>query len=304
MTDAGDERSLRRMRRFFVAGAALLLLALGATGCGRSDGETSNTRSNRARAHADARNLLAMVRVPAGSTLAVAPHNTGFDQVQDFIGVLASATASRTWIVKDSADETLRYAVAHLHRGSKLDSTGSGDGVSQIRSWPPIKGVLDGRWLELQAYSYGNRTYLTARAQSQWVITRNASERLPSSVTKVTIRVTGANGNKAHQFTITRHRTVAQVVRLYNSLGVIQPATILGCPPQPAGVLALRFYDSPSHVIATANSPTGADVPWPASAAAWACFPIKLTLAQHRAPSLSGNVISPLAKLLHTRLIP
>lgn len=292
------------MRRVVVAGVALTLLALGTTGCGRSSDSRPNTRSNRGAAHADAHNLLAMVSVPAGSSLAIAPRNAGFDAGRDFIGASASATATRTWIVKDSARQTLRYVTARLHPGSTLESTGTGEILSQIRSWPPINGVLDGRWLQLQAYSSENHTYLTAQAQSQWVITRNASERIPSSVTKVTISVTTATHRKVHQVTITRPSTVRQVVRLYNSLGVIQQATIMGCPPQLAGVLELSFYRSHSNVIATASSPTDASPPWPASAPAWACFPIKITLAQHRAPSLSGNVLTPLAKLLHTRLNP
>jgi hypothetical protein len=208
-------------------------------------------------------------------------------------------------MVHGGVDQTLRYVVAHLHPGSKIQSTGSGDGdESQIRSWPPVKGVLDGRWLQLQAYSNAGHTYLTARAQSEWVITRDSSERISSNVTKITITVINGNGRKVHQLTITKPRTVRDVVRLYNSLGVIQPATIMGCPGEPGGTLALKFYNSPTDEIATASSPADANPPWPTSAAAWACFPIKITLTEHSAPSLSGNVITPLAKLVHTRLNP
>lgn len=297
------------MRRTFLAAAALIL-AFSATGCGRA-GQSSpgagapTTESNRADANADAQSLLAMVRVPPGSRPAPLPPNAGFDQDQAFIGVSASATASQTWIVHDSVEKTLRYAVARLHPGSRIQSTGSGgDSESQIRAWPPVKGVLDGRWLQLQAYSYGTHTYLTARTQSEWVITRAASERIPSNVTKITITVTNGDGRKTHQLTITKTGAVGEVVRLYNSLGVIQPATIMGCSGEPGGVLALRFYSSPTSVIAKASSPADGNPAWPASAAAWACFPIKITLGQHGAPSLSGNVITPLAMLLHTKLSP
>lgn len=185
---------------------------------------------------------------------------------------------------------------------------GSGSGpdadVSQIRYWPPVRGVLNGRWLQIEAYSHGAHTYLTARTQSQWVVTREASERIPSSVTKVTIIVTDASGHRVHQLTVTKPRIVQEVVGLYNSLGAIQPATIMGCPPEPARVLTLRFYDSPTNVIATASSPADATRPWPPSAAAWACFPINIKLAQRSYPSLSGNIITPLAKLLNTKLNP
>jgi hypothetical protein len=300
------------MRRSLFAGA-VAIVALSASGCGRANQrslgavQAHTTLSNRVEAESDAHSLLAMVRVPSRSTLAATPHNTEFEQVQDFIGVSASATASRTWIVHNSVDQVLRYATAHLRRGSKIQSSGSGGpnaDESQIRSWPPVAGVLDGRWLELEAYSYGTHTYLTARAQSQWVITRDPDERIPSSVTKITIKVTSGNGRTTRQLTVTKRGIVHQVIRLYNSLGVIQPATINGCPGQPGGVLALRFYDSPTNVIATASSPADATPRWPASTAAWACFPIQIKLAQSSYPSLSGNVITPLGTLLQTKLNP
>jgi hypothetical protein len=272
-----------------VLATAAVMLALSAAGCGgrtsppsRSVG-TPTTASNRTEAGTDAQNLLAMVRVPSGSSLATTPHDTGFEQPRDFIGVSASATASRTWVVRDGVDRLLGYVVAHLRPGSKLESTGRGGGPntvdeSQIRSWSPVAGVLDGRWLQLEAYTHGNQTYLTARAQSQWVITREAIERIPSNAIKITIRVTDGSGHSIHQLTVAKLRIVHQIVGLYNSLGVIQPATINGCPPEP-GVLTLRFYDSSTNVIATASSPADANPPWPPSAAAWACFPIKIDVA-------------------------
>lgn len=292
---------------------AAILLAFGVDGCGGTSlsflggGQPKTTASNRAEARADAQRLLAMVRVPAGSALVSTPHNTGLEQAQRFVGVWASATASRTWVVRGSVNRLLRYVVAHLRPGSKLESTGSGGGpntvdVSQIRYWPPVRGVLDGRWLEIEAYSHGTRTYVTAHTQSQWVVTREQSERIPSSVTQITVRVTNAHGLRVRQLTIRSTRIVHQIVGLYDSLGVDQPATIMGCPPEPAGVLTVSFYDSPTSVIATASSPTDATPRWAASAPAWACFPISVRIAQRSYPSLSGNVITPLERLLRTKL--
>ncbi len=300
------------MRRTLPAVSAMVL-ALGVAGCAGTGlsflggGPSRTTASNRAQARADTERLLAMVRVPAGSVLASTPHDTGFEQVQRFIGVSASATASRTWVVHGGVNRLLRYVVAHLRPGSKLESSGGGPNtidVSQIRYWPPVRGVLDGRWLEIEAYTDGTHTYLTARAESQWVVAREASEKIPSSVTQITLRVANARGQSVHQMTVTNTRVVRRIVGLYNSLGVIQPAIIMGCPPEPAGVLTVRFYNSPTNVIATASSPTDANPRWPASAAAWACFPIRVRLAQRSYPSLSGNVITPLERLLHTKLNP
>jgi hypothetical protein len=298
------------MRRTLFAIAAMVLGVAGCAGTSLSflgGGASQATASNREQARTDAQRLLAMVRVPAESVLASAPHRTGFEQVQRFIGVSASATASRTWIVHGSVNRLLRYVVAHLRPGSKWLGSGSGGpeaDVSQIRSWPPVRGVLDGRWLQIEAYAHGARTYLTARTESQWVVARDASERIPSSITRITVSIADARGQGVHQMTVTKPRVVHQIVGLYNSLGVIQPAIIMGCPPEPAGVLTLRFYNSPTNVIATASSSTAADARWPASAPAWACFPISIRLVQRSYPSLSGNVIRPLERLLHTQLNP
>ncbi len=302
------------MRRTFLAGAAVVL-AVGATGCGQAKQPSlgagargsHTTVSNRAAATVDAHNLLAMVRVPSGSSAATTPRDTGFEQPQDFVGVSASATASHSWIVHDSVDRLLRFVVAHLHPGSRWDGSGNGGpntDESQIRSWPPVKGVLDGRWLRLEAYSYGTHTYLTARAQSQWVITREASERIPSKVTKITIKVTDGHGRTTQDLTITKPRIVDKVVGLYNSLGVIQPATIMGCPGEPEGVLTLRFYDSPTYVIATASSSAGADQNLASLSRSVGLLPNRRKNQQQHYPSLSGNVITPLGKLIHTKLSP
>jgi hypothetical protein len=300
------------MRRTLLV-IAVMVLALGVVGCAGTSlsflgGKTSHTTaSNRAQARTDAQRLLAMVRVPSGSVLAATPHDTGFEQVQRFIGVSASATAARTWIVHGGVNRLLRYVVAHLRPGSKWFGSGRGGpeaDVSQIRYWPPVRGVLDGRWLQIEAYTHGAHTYLTARTESQWVVAREANERIPSSLTQITVWVAKARGQRMHQMTVTKPRVVHQIVGLYNSLGVVQPAIIMGCPPEPAGVLTLRFYNSPTNVIATASSSTAANPRWPASAPAWACFPISIRLAQHSYPSLSGNVITPLERLLHTKLNP
>jgi hypothetical protein len=196
-----------------------------------------------------------------------------------------------------------------LQSGSKLESTGSGGSpgsvdVSQIRYWPPVRGVLDGRWLQIEAYSHGAHTYLTARTESQWVVAREANERIPASVTQITVSVADARGQRMHQMTVTTPRVVRRIVGLYNSLGVVQPAVIMGCPPEPAGVLTLKFYTSPTNVIATASSSTAANLRWPASVPAWACFPVSIRLAQLSYPSLSGNVVTRLEQLLHTNLHP
>lgn len=296
------------MRRRLLAAA--MVLALSATGCGAAgqpfpgEGSSQSTASNRARASADARDLLATVRVPAGSRVVATPNTDLFEHVREFIGAPASAYASRSWLIHGSGDHALRYAVAHLHPGSKIQSTGSGDVESEIRIWPPVPGVLIGRWLQLQSSAIGTRTYLTASAQSQWDILRPANERIPQDVAKITVRVTDASGHRVHQLTVRNHRLVHHVVGLYNALGVIQPAEIMGCPGEPAGVLTLSFYSSSADVIATASSSTLASTHMPPSAAAWACFPIKVTLADQHYPSLSGDVIAPLARLLHTRLTP
>lgn len=297
------------MRRPAV-GVAAVLLAAACAGCGQAGhgflgwgtGGPPTTASNRAAARADARQLVGLVRVPSGSTSAPQPHVSDFDQSRYFIGAQASATASRSWIIHGGTIRVLRYVAAHLH-GSKLDSWGHGPNYEmQIHDFPTVSGVLAGRWLEIQAYESGAHTYLTARAQSEWVVTRSPSERIPASVTKVTIRVTDPAGHLRRKLTVRRPRLVRGVVALYNSLGVDQPVTEFGCGPGGVGVIRVRFYSSQASLIATASSAPEADFHWPAYTAGWSCFPITLRLNGRSYPSLSGNVVTPLSKLLHTKL--
>ena len=68
---------------------------------------------------------------------------------------------------------------------------------------------------------------------------------MPSSVTKITIKVTDGHGHTTHDLTVTTPGIVGRIIGLYNSLGVIEPATIMGCPGEPEGSLTLRFYRLP-----------------------------------------------------------
>jgi hypothetical protein len=78
-----------------------------------------------------------------------------------------------------AASAVLSCVESHLPSGSKLASTGLGGpglGVagptvqSVIRSWPPVSGLLDVRWLEI-AVTGGSKGGMDrfAESQSQWV---------------------------------------------------------------------------------------------------------------------------------------
>jgi hypothetical protein len=99
-------------------------------------------------------------------------------------------------------------------------------------------------------------------------------------------------------------RDLRTLVRLFNSLGVVQPS-IINCPAETVSpIVTLRFRASPTSApIAQASVNSTAVYHWPASLPGSACFPIRLVIEGQRAePQLVGNVITPIDRLLHLHL--
>jgi hypothetical protein len=173
-----------------------------------------------------------------------------------------------------------------------------------IRSWAPVRGILDTRWLEI-VVTGGSKggTDLFAESQSQWVVARPARERIRAGVTEVDI--TKGLPGEAPQFsrTVTEPKTAGRLVALFNSLEVSQPGGI-HCPAEtvePTVKVAFRgAANGPALAVATVDAL--ADFSWPDSLPGWACFSISFVAGGHAFDSLVGNVISPIDHLLHVHL--
>jgi hypothetical protein len=276
---------------------------IGLVATGRSRGIAPTTASNRRAAVRDAKNLLAGVVPPAGAVLQsdgmrIGPHaallNTAF----------ASAVAYSTWTVPDDPVSVLSFVESHLPSGSKVVSTGSGgpnpSSQSVIRSWPSVDDVLDARWLEIDvsAASSGG-TQLHAESQSQWVITRPRGEQIPSRVREVDVTSGWPGQPPFVSRQVTNRAEVRRLVRLFDSLEIVQPAAI-NCPEESAApVMDVEFRSGVANrVDADASVSSEASFPWPPNVPGWACFPVAFTVRGRSWSPLSGNVITPIERLL------
>ncbi len=287
----------------------VVLMAAGLLSATAAGAVSRTTKANRQAAIRDSARLLAGVTPPPGAVVLWRRSAVGTQhRVPLLTSAFASALASERWSVPGEPGGALSYVESHLRAGSKLVSTGSGGPdpsfQSVTRSWSPVNGVLDVRWVQIEvAGQPSGGTVLSAESQSQWVVVRPGRERVPAGVTE--IDVTKGLPGQPPQLSrrITAPRTVRPLVALFDSLGVVQPGAI-NCPEesvQPTVTVAFRATAG-GPALASATADAVADFSWPDSVPGWSCFPIGFVAAGHRFDSLIGNVISPIDRLLHVRV--
>lgn len=264
------------------------------------------TAANRRAAVGDARQLLQGVVPPAGAVMqssgtAIGPH------ARLITLALASAVAYRTWNVPGDPASVSSFVQSHLPPGSTVVTAGYGGSPptqSVTRSWPPVRGILDDRLLDIEVTPRSDgSTRLYAEAQSEWVVTRPKSEHIPAGVHEVDI----TDGWPGHapflSRRVTRPATVHKLVTLFNSLGIVQPVDI-NCPAEsvtPVVAIAFRTSGTGGPVAEAKVSPS-AHFSWPASVPGWNCFAISFSVRGRHWPALVGNVITPIHRLLRVKL--
>jgi hypothetical protein len=271
-----------------------------------SRGDAPSTASNRRAAVRDANQLLGGVVPPAGAVAGSSGTAIGA-HARLLTAALASAVAYRTWIVPDDPASVLSFVQAHLPAGSTVVGTGSAGMAltrSVIRSWPPVHGILDVRWLEIQVSARPDgSTRLYAEAQSQWVIARPKAEHIPAGVGEVDI-TDGWPGQKPFlSRRLTGRANVHRLVTLFNSLGIAQPVGI-NCPAERvAPIVEITFRArGAGAAVAQAKVSSTANFSWPPSVPGWECFPVAFSVHGHPSSALVGNVITPLHRLLGVKL--
>jgi hypothetical protein len=270
----------------------------------RSHRPRSTTASNRRAAVRDAKALLLGVVPPAGAVL-----RSSGTRAPLLTAAFASAVAYRRWTVPADAQSVLSSVEAHLPPGSKVVVIGYiGPNPSSqlvIRAWPPVEGVLDVRWLEVEVTRRAaDRTLLYAESQSQWVLTRPLGERIPSGVREVDVTSGGPGKPPFLSRRVTNRAKVSKLVALFDSLGIVQPVGI-GCPEQgtTGATVAVRFRGGTmDRLLAEATVSSAANASWPPDAAGWACYPITFRVDGRDWNPLAGNVITPIQRLLHVKL--
>lgn len=286
-----------------LAGAAVPAVNVG----GRASVRT--TAANRRAAIRDSAQLLAEVVPPPGAVVLSKHSGVGIQRaVPVLTPAFSSALASERWSAPGQSAAVLAYVEAHLPPGSKVFSTGSGGSTpgfqSVIRSWAPIVGELDTRWLEIEVAARADGgTNLFAESQSQWVVARPSRERIPEGATEVDVTDGLPSQPPLLSRRVTAPARVKRLVALFNSLEIAQPVAI-NCPAETAQpIVTVTFRRaSDGRALAVATVDSTADFSFPISLPGWDCSPIGFTVGGRTSDSLIGNVITPLDQMLRLRL--
>jgi hypothetical protein len=266
----------------------------------------------RARARADAKNLMSRLGLPAGAVALT--HEPAGDS-----GALAQPITRPAadpalvdehawWRVPGSAASVLEYVNAHRPRGGKLtlwgsDGPTSGAPTSQFSgfSWPPVARLLSDRQLIVVAVDLtGGVAGVRVDAQVQWIVPRPVGERIPGGVHE--IDVTRGVPGKAPSLslkTVSPH-VIRTLVAMVNSLEITQPGAS-SCPAVIAGLPVVTFTFRASDggtVLATASQAASSREP------TTACDPMAFSVrGQAETPLLGGAaVVSKAARLLGVHL--
>lgn len=238
---------------------AVIVAVIASSGASASDagnriGAAGKPETNRAiRAHRqaairDAEHLLAGVSVPPGAVLRSS--STGIGRRAHLIEeALDSGLPERTWAVPGNFSSVLSFVTSHLRRGSQPDGTESGgipSTLGVIRAWPSIKGRLGDRLLQIQATAQGdNLTLLSVVAQSQWIVARSRSERIPVGVREIDV-TSGVPGKQPFlSRAVTSAEDLHTVIKLFDSSSPYNPESRAA----PRREQISRSSRSPSHEV-------------------------------------------------------
>ncbi|MFZ0043428.1 MAG: hypothetical protein WAK93_19115 [Solirubrobacteraceae bacterium] len=297
---------MRTRRLVLVLGAALLAAAVAV-----SVAAAGSLTGNRRAARRDAPLLLAKLILPPGAIhLPTEPagDNGYLKPMEALESDMAHVVARAWWQLPGTPAEAIAFIRAHPPAGPQLSSTGSlgnrNTGTSALSlsyQWRGVGEKLGQRELTVTTTALPNgQTGLLAEAQSDWIVPRPKSERIPSSTRLIQI-TTGTSGAKWTGFlSVTGAAKVDRIVGLINGLAIAQPIVYV-CPPQTnPRLITMTFRASPdTRALAVL---TYADYqPW--SGPSEACKTVQLTVGGRRQdPLIGASFLKTIGRLLGTSL--
>ena len=262
--------------------------------------------SDRHAATVEARELLAGVALPAGSTALPGEPAGDADQLAaPFAGALFAAEVDlhAFWTTSASPDAAIALFQSHLPSGAKLVSSSSGGGsagaVYALGTSRPFR--IGPEQLILNAITLNDGlTGLRADAQVRYLSPRPPSQRVPMSARLVQITKVASGGKPLLSLVVTSQPVVRKLARLVDALPFVGNATgSFSCPSSGGPIDSFSFRASRSgpvlaRVSELAFTPT---FPYP-------CWLTSLTIRGHRlTPLLNGGILLRQAsKLLGIRL--
>lgn len=302
--------------RLIVAAAAVVAcvaaLLAGSVAAAHDRLVPSTARNERA-ARLDAELLLTRLQLPAGAVSS--PTEPSGDGGHLQASPELDATSARVdehawWQVSGSPSAAISYIKSHSPTGAKPDGSGGlyigGRPIDQTVSfaWPAVRGVLGQRTLAVTVMALaGGDTGILAEAQSDWIVTRPRSERVPSTVHEVDVASSPLNGSPTAAVSVTSAAKVRRLVSIINALPVVQPAVYL-CPAlltQGARMITLSFRSAAGGaLLAQATYLAFEHLAYESGP----CNAIDLTIAgRRRKPLLGGDFLGRVERLLGVGLL-
>lgn len=252
--------------------------------------------ANQAVALRDVRRLVGRVRLVRGA-VRVRSRPAGdhgyLVPLSMLVGDQAHAVIHQWWKLRSSPRSVISYVEAHPPAGGRRSITATlgnaRTGTSALMvtfQWPTIKRVLGYRAVAITATRLRDGlTGVLVEGQSDWIVERLRSERIPAGVSRILITSGVPGHSRRLSFHISRTRTVRQIVTVINRLRVTQP-TDVSCPMMSRPrLITMRF----SSVNRTQLAVLRYDDFWPWSAPATECKSVQLTIAGKSQPSLIGG---------------
>lgn len=222
---------------------------------------------------------------------------------------MANAVASAWWQLRSTPSLVMALVKAHPPAGawqsgtSREENTLTGTSALSVWfQWRAIPNVLGERTVMVTATSLANgETGVLVESQSDWVVLRPWSERIPAAVRRIKFSSVAPRGrSRSVALSVTRPSQVRAIVRLINSLPIAQPA-IYFCPA----------HTDPRLITITFEAASGAPLavltymdfrPWLSRSDG--CKTIGLTIGGHpQRPLVGGDFLPTLMKLLGRPLI-
>lgn len=212
---------------------ASLALLVSAPHAGQAGSLASNQRTARLDVAAHVRGA----RLPTGASPSPGePRGDGglLKPLPALVATPARADAHAWWTVPERAGDVLGYLESHPPAGATQTGTGSGCSgkcsQSVTYSWPAIPGLLGFRELivTVAPLSRGG-TGVLAAAESDWIVPRPASERIPAGVRLIRVTSRKIGGPVTASVTVTDARQIRRVVALFDGMPIAQPGAI-ACP--------------------------------------------------------------------------
>lgn len=235
-------------------------------------------------ARADARSLLARLRLPSGATRSAGEPAGDAGALAHAMGLYSTSSEvdeHAYWTVAASPESVLAFVRAHSPNALKPFTTGSSSLRGRLTSqdegfqWPPITNVLEARDLFVQvAVLTDGRTGVRADADAVAITPRGTLERIPAGTVRLSLTVTGSppGGRQRVLASVTSQAKIREVVALLNGLPLSEGVS-MGCGPTLPPTIQLAFYSRRSGPLAVARFPA-----WPITSKAGLCSPVAMTI--------------------------